>query len=147
MDCGNSRTILISSLSRGWWKRSKESPRMPICTTRVISPSEIWFNAAFSLSTVMRRRFRSVSRYQSTSTTPVVPSKISFTAPASFTRLSSVGPYISATSVCSTGGPGGTSATATAAPYFAAISAMAGRTRTAISWLCRLRSPFGRRFT
>jgi len=41
----------------------------------------------------------------------------------------------------------GTSATATAASYFAAIAARRGRTRRAMSWLCAFRSSFGSRFT
>ena len=50
-------------------------------------------------------------------------------------REASLRPYTSATKVCKTGGPGGTSATATAAPYFAAMAVTRGRMRLAMAWL------------
>ncbi len=66
---------------------------------------------------------------------------------AARSRVLSSAAYTSATSVESTGGPGGISAILALAPKRRAIESTAGRTATAMSWLCRLRSPLGRRFT
>ena len=57
------------------------------------------------------------------------------------------GPYTSATIGESTGGPGGTSTTFTAAPWRFAIASSAGRTDAAISWLLRSRWCLSTRFT
>ncbi len=81
------------------------------------------------------------------STTPGVVSKIRFTSVAAASRVLSSAAYTSATSVESTGGPGGISATLAEASYRRAMESIAGRTATAMAWLWRDRSPLGRSVT
>jgi hypothetical protein len=59
---------------------------------------------------------------------------------ATLRRVSASGPWTSATTVCSTGGPGGISTTAMRAPNDFAIGVSRWRASTAIWWLVRSRS-------
>ena len=93
------------------------------------------------------RRCCGASTVQSTSTTPGVDSNTCFTCAAVASRVESSAAYTSATMVESTGGPGGISATLTAAPYRRAMGRSRAARATAIAWLCRERSPLGTRFT
>ena len=141
-----SSTMSTASCSRGRCSCPTDSPPTATRSVRATASAEMPWSAAFSLSTT--KRAPSAAELPRTRPRPPPPAcsrRCVRMVPARRWRAAASGPYTSATSDCSTGGPGGTSATAIRAPWRAAIAATAGRIRSANAWLCTERVLLGRR--